>query len=398
MRLSKNDTWYASTLLGRASATSQKRDGALLPEEMSGSHIFRWWISIDRWAFLTVVFLSLCGVLLVSSASPMVATHIGLSPSHFIIRHLCYVCLTFGLLILVSQISHKTMICLSFFGCCIGVFLLVMTLIVGVEIKGARRWMMLGPLSLQPSEFLKPCFILITGWLFARFLTYQRPGALWLNGGAMVLFVSLLFLQPDVGMVVLLMSSWGAQLFLFGIPLKWFFCCALSSVVALGGAYFFLPHVQQRIDHFIGLTQADRFGKSYQISQSLEAFGSGGIFGKGPGEGIIKRTLPDVHSDFIFAVAGEEFGLILPLLIISLFIYFFVRTVMQLLYTKNLFVLIAGTGLLTLFTFQAMINIASTLNLIPTKGMTLPLISYGGSSLLGTGITLGFLFGLVRRR
>lgn len=356
-----------------------------------------WWMSIDRWALGTILLMTLCGVLLVSAASPAVAIHIGLTPSHFILKHLFYLALCFVLMLGLSQCPRHTLVPIAVIGFMTCLLLLILTFFAGVEIKGARRWINMGALSLQPSELLKPFLILITGWLFARLLSYGKSKTLWINGGLLFVSLGLLLKQPDLGMSVLISLSWAVQLFLYGISIGWILLVGATSIFALGGAYLFLPHVHARINRFLGVEATDRFGEGYQISQSLEAFSSGGLFGKGPGEGIIKRTLPDAHADFIFAVSGEEFGLILSLAILALFVAFLLRMMRHLLYTKDLFVLFSGAGLCALFIFQAMINIASTLSLIPTKGMTLPLISYGGSSLLGTGITLGFLLALTRR-
>ena len=370
---------------------------------MNTAHLFSisnirvWWSTLDRWALIAIFLLSLCGILLVSAASPAVATHIGLQPSHFILRHLAYLSGSLCLMLILSHCNQQMLLSVGTIGLMLSLFLLICTLFIGMDIKGARRWINIGGLSLQPSEFLKPCLILVTGWLFARFLSHGRKGALWINGGLLLLSLGLLLLQPDLGMSILLTSSWAVQLFLFGISIGWILTIAAAGVLAMGGAYLFLPHVHARINRFIGTDEVDRFGDGFQLSQSLEAFTTGGLFGKGPGEGVIKRTLPDAHADFIFAVSGEEFGLILSLFILCLFGYFLLRMVRHLFYTKNLFTLFAGTGLCVLFVFQAVINIASTLSLIPTKGMTLPLISYGGSSLISTGITLGFLFALTRR-
>ena len=245
---------------------------------------------------------------------------------------------------------------------------------------------------------MKPAFAVVSAWLFAEHKSDDDfPG----NAVAVslyVLLVFLLFLQPDFGMVLLVSAVWFGQFFLAGLPLVWIGGGAITGLVGLLGAYLFLPHVTNRINRFFSSGSVDKYGEGFQVSQSLEAFARGGILGQGPGEGVIKKHLPDAHSDFIFAVAAEEFGLLLCLLILVLFCVVLFRGFSKLQKENDLFVVLAVSGLLAQFGLQAMINIASTIHLIPTKGMTLPLISYGGSSILATCLSLGLVLSLTRRR
>jgi len=272
--------------------------------------------------------------------------------------------------------------------------LMILTLVGGAEIKGATRWVNIAGLSLQPSEFIKPAFAIITAWLFAAWrLREGFPGylvALGFYGGVMFLLLA----QPDVGMSILISFVWGIQFFLAGLPM--ILVMAIGSIFILGGfaAYFQFSHVRERIDRFIDPQNSD----AYQVSRSLEAFKNGGVFGRGPGEGHVKENLPDAHSDFIFAVAGEEFGMVVGLLIVLLFGFIVLRGFMKVFKETDLFIQLAVTGLLAQFGLQAIINLASTMNLMPTKGTTLPFISYGGSSLLAISIGMGMVLALTRER
>jgi cell division protein FtsW len=272
--------------------------------------------------------------------------------------------------------------------------LTAMTLFAGSEIKGATRWISLGGFSLQPSEFIKPTFAVVAAWMFAA--QHGRtpvPGNL-IATALYGLVGLLLMLQPDLGMTVVVSAMWFTQFFLAGLPIIWVTTFGIAGAVGLGGAYLALPHVRERIDGFVDPATGD----TYQVDRSLEAFMNGGLAGRGPGEGTVKDVLPDAHSDFIFAVAGEEFGLLLCLLLVALFAFIVLRGLSRLMHEQNLFVLLAAAGLLVTFGLQAAINMASALHLMPTKGMTLPFISYGGSSLLSLSLGMGMVLALTRRR
>jgi cell division protein FtsW len=269
-----------------------------------------------------------------------------------------------------------------------------MTLVTGTEIKGATRWISLGGFSLQPSEFLKPTFAVVTAWMLAAQHGPRRwPG----NAVAVLLFavvVGLLLKQPDLGMTFVVTATWFAQFFLAGLSLFRVAALGIAGAGGLVGAYFVFPHVAARVDGFLDRSSGD----TYQIDRSLEAFQNGGLFGRGPGEGTVKLQLPDAHSDFVFAVAGEEFGMIACLLITALFAFVVLRSIARLMQENSQFVQLAGTGVLVGFGLQALINMASSLHLMPTKGMTLPFISYGGSSVLALAMAMGMLLALSRRR
>ncbi len=354
----------------------------------------RWWWTVDRWTLISLIALMGFGAVLMLAASPAAAERIGLQSFQLAGRQIVLLPLAAALLIGMSLATPRWVRRIACIGLLASVLLLVLTLVAGTEIKGATRWISVAGFSLQPSEFAKPCFAVVSAWMFAL----QReengvPGAriavaLWL------LMIALLLAQPDVGQAVLLSAIWGIQLFLAGLPLVWIAVLAVLGAGGLVAAYFALPHVTARIDSFLDPDAGDR----YQINRSLEAFVNGGLLGRGPGEGTVKAQLPDAHSDFIFAVAGEEMGLIACLIILGLFAFVVLRGFARLMGENSFFVLLAASGLLVQFGLQAFINMASTLHLMPTKGMTLPFLSYGGSSLMALALGMGMLLALTRRR
>jgi cell division protein FtsW len=355
----------------------------------------RWWWTVDRWTLAALIGLMGFGAVLILAVSPAAAERIGgLGSFQLAQRQIVYLVIGLAAVIGVSLLEPRTLRRMAVLGMGVSLALLALTLLVGPEIKGATRWISLAGLSIQPSEFAKPCFAVAAAWLLSAERAGQGiPGTriafvLWL------LLVGLLLLQPDVGQTFVVSAVWGAQLFLAGLPMIWVALLFIVGALGLAGAYFALPHVATRIDGFLDPAAGDR----YQIERSMEAFMNGGLFGRGPGEGRIKALLPDAHSDFIFAVAGEELGLIACLIMVALFAFVVLRGFARLLQEPDLFVMLACTGLLVQFGLQALINMASALHLMPTKGMTLPFISYGGSSLLALALGMGMVLGLTRRR
>jgi cell division protein FtsW len=358
------------------------------------STLGRWWWTVDRWTLLALVVLATIGVVLAMAASPSVAERIGLDPLHFVRRQTAYLPVALLLMVsvsLLSPVGARRLATIVFL--CV-VLMLVMTLLVGNEIKGARRWINIAGFSLQPSEFVKPALAVVCAWMFAASrLGEDIPG----NRIAFLLYAlvaGLLLLQPDVGQALLVSAVWFSQWFLAGLPMIWVAATIGMGIAGLTAAYFIFPHVASRIDRFIDPASGD----SYQVDRAMEAFMNGGMWGRGPGEGTVKGNLPDAHADFILAVAGEEFGLILCLVIVALFGFVILRSIANLMRTTDLFVVVASTGLLVQFALQALINIGSTTSLMPTKGMTLPFISYGGSSMLALAFGMGILLALTRRR
>jgi cell division protein FtsW len=358
------------------------------------SPVARWWWTVDRWSLAALCILMGFGVVMCLAASPAVALRIGYDGGHFIRRYLGLLPVTIGLMWLVSLQTPATVRRIAFVVFAVAMVLLVLTPVVGAEIKGARRWINLPLLSLQPSEFVKPCFAVVTAWLLSEQKLRRRfPGNL-IALALLLLIVAILIAQPDIGMAAVVVTVWVGQFYMAGLRLYWvaFFGC--SGVGALISAYTFVPHVRVRVDHFLDPAAGD----SYQVNRSLEAFANGGLWGRGPGEGTIKYVLPDAHADFVFAVAGEEFGLIVCLVVVALFAFVVMRGFSRLSQEGSLFVLLSVTGLLAQFGLQAVINMASTLHMMPTKGMTLPFLSYGGSSMLALGLGMGMMLALTRRR
>ena len=358
------------------------------------SPVALWWWTVDRWSFVALCILIGFGVVLSLASSPAVAERIGYDSLHFVRRHLAMLPLAMGLMFGVSLQPPRTIRRIAVIGFVVALALLALTFVLGAEIKGARRWINLPGLSVQPSEFVKPTFAVVAAWLFSeQKLRPGFPGNL-ICIGLFLAIVGMLIKQPDFGMAAVFAIVWFAQFYMAGLRLYWVIAGALSGLGGLVGAYLYLPHVKVRIDHFLDPSAGD----SYQVNRSIEAFANGGLWGRGPGEGQVKDVLPDAHADFVFAVAGEEFGLIVCLVIVGLFTLIVLRGFSRLLHEGSLFVLLAATGLLIQFGLQAAINMASSLNLIPTKGMTLPFLSYGGSSFLALGLGMGMMLALTRRR
>lgn len=361
---------------------------------MDTSVLGRWWWTVDRWTLAAIAALMAFGTILALASSPAVAVRIGVDELHFVKRHLSLLPVAVALIIGVSLLTPVQVRRLAIIGFAGSIVLLVATLLIGPEIKGARRWIGIAGFSLQASEFVKPTFALVTAWLLAERARDPRFPGMKIAIAAYAVVVALVLAQPDLGQTVVITAVWLSQMFLAGIPLWLVFGGIVASIGGLAGAYLLLPHVTSRIDRFLDPSSGD----TYQIDRSLQAFNNGGLFGQGPGEGVVKNFLPDAHADFVFAVAGEELGLIVSLAIVGLFAFIVLRGMGHALADHSLFVLLAVSGLMTQFGLQALINMGSSLQLLPTKGMTLPFISYGGSSLLAIAIGLGMALALTRRR
>lgn len=353
-----------------------------------------WWWTVDRWTLFALLVLVLCGIVLVSAASPAVAESHGLSPFYFVYRHLIILVPSLLIMVGVSMAGRKTLWRIASATLAGSMLLMIAAIGFGPEIKGATRWISIFGFSLQPSEFAKPAFAIASAWLIAR--NHYQPGfpGHYISTGTYALVAGLLLLQPDFGMTVVLSAIWGCQIFLSGLPILWIIILGSLGVVGVVGAYLFLPHVTSRIDRFLDPASGD----NYQVQKSLDAFANGGFFGTGPAHGQVKMNLPDAHADFIFAVAGEEMGLLVAVLLVGLFSFIIVRSIVRSLSSDDLFVVLGAGGLLTQFALQSLIHMGSSLQLLPAKGMTLPFISYGGSSLLSLGLGMGMLLSLTRKR
>ncbi len=354
--------------------------------------VANWWWTIDRWFFAAFLTLMGMGVVLSFAASPAVAERIGLDSYHFVSRQMLFMVPALIAMIGVSFLDARHVRRLALLMLAGSLVLMVAALYFGVEIKGSRRWVHIAGVSIQPSEYMKPAFVIICAWLFAeQSRRSDVPGNLF----AIILLglvLALLVAQPDLGQTLLVLATWGVMFFMAGMP--WFWIVVLGG--AAGGvgvvAYTTFPHVAGRIDRFL-----TGEGDTYQVDMGHEALVRGGWLGQGPGEGSVKRILPDSHTDFVFAVAGEEFGLIMCLLIASVFAFVVLRGLSKSLGESDDFSRYAVGGLVVLFGLQSIINMGVNLQLLPAKGMTLPFVSYGGSSLVAMAISMGMVLALTRK-
>jgi cell division protein FtsW len=359
------------------------------------STLGRWWWSVDRWTLFALVTLVAVGYVMMLSASPAVAERIGASSRHmFITKQVAFSAMAVGVMVAVSLLTPGLVLRLAALGCAGALALTAATLVIGPEVNGARRWLFLPGMSLQPSEFLKPCLAVCVGWLIAEGKRTRRFPGLILSLALIGATALLLKKQPDIGMLAVILAVFLAQVFVSGINI-------LIVGIGIGGvaglavlAYTLHGHVRMRVQRFLNPESGDNF----QVRTSLEAFGNGGLLGRGPGEGRVKDILPDAHTDFVFPVVAEEFGLVVALALLGVFAFVVIRGLLRLMGERDMFVALACTGLLTQFGLQAFINMGSSLHLIPTKGMTLPFVSYGGSSVLALALGMGFLLALTRRR
>ena len=323
------------------------------------------------------------------------AERINLSSFYFVERHAMYLIPAIAVMIGVSLLDERQGRRLAGVIFVVGCLLMLATLFVGDEVKGARRWLTIAGVNIQPSEFVKPAFVVLVAWLFAeRIRRPEMPGNV-LAFGLLFIFVGLLVPQPDFGQTMLATLVWGALFFAAGLSWLWIACLAGMAALGMVGAYFSLSHVQDRINAFLN---PDGGGNTYQVDRSIDAFINGGWLGRGPGEGIVKQNLPDSHADFVFAVAGEEFGAVACMLLVLLFAFIALRGIGHASRSSDAYPRLAITGLIVLFGLQSVINMAVNLSLMPAKGMTLPFISYGGSSIISLAYAMGMVLGLSRRR
>lgn len=358
----------------------------------------RWWWTVDHWMLGAIILLIFIGILLSFSASPCVAERIGFDRFFFVKRHLLMVPLSLGVMIAFSLLSSSNIRKISLFIVCVGIISLAITYFWGHDVKGARRWLLIGPLSIQPSEFIKPPLMVVIAWFLAEIKEDSDFPGIKLSLILISIVTLLILMQPDVGMTFVIIVSGLVQLFIAGMPMILAIGLAIAGSGALVAAYFFIPHVANRINAFLHPNIADNLDQIYQIKQSLEAFHHGRWFGCGPGEGIVKRLVPDAHADFVFSVAGEEYGLFLCLGITLLFAFIVIRALQHAMKNSSFFIIFSVVGIVTQLGIQAFVNMSTTLRLIPTKGMTMPFVSYGGSSMLAVGMAMGMILALTRKK
>lgn len=353
-----------------------------------------WWFTVDRLMFFSLLLLMGAGVVLSLAASPPIAERLHLEAFYFVRRHALLLIPAVAIVFAASTLTPKQIRRTALIVFATGIALMILILILGPEIKGAKRWLQLGPFSLQPSEFVKPAFIVLTAWLFNESQKRKDVPGLELAILLYAIFALLLVLQPDFGQTLLVTLVWGAMFYMAGINLVWIVVLGAAGIAGLVATYFFVPHVTSRIDRFLDPASGD----TYQADRSIDSFLNGGWFGRGPGEGTVKDGLPDSHTDFIFAVAAEEYGLIACLFLLTLFAFIVLRGLSKASKESDGFIRHAVAGLMMLFGLQTLINMSVNVGLLPAKGMTLPFISYGGSSLLAMALTMGFALGLTRKR
>ena len=357
------------------------------------SVIGQWWWTVDRWALGAILAIMAFGVLLTLAASPPAAERIGADSFMFARRQFLFLPMALALMLAISVSTPRHVRRLALLVFCGSVVLLAATFVIGVEIKGARRWISVpGLSSVQPSEFVKPSLAVISAWLLAQSRAERRLTGYFLSTLLVGVVLALLMMQPDLGMSIVVAAVWAAQLFVVGLPMWIAAFGVIGGAASLVGAYFAFGHVRSRFDRFLDPSSGD----NYQVNTALEAFNNGSLFGRGPGEGTVKAQLPDAHTDFVMAVCGEEFGLVVCLIILGLFAFVTLRALSRASKETSLFITLAATGLGVQFGLQAAINMASTIQLIPAKGMTLPFISYGGSSALAMAICVGMMLSLTR--
>ncbi|MGH1403669.1 MAG: FtsW/RodA/SpoVE family cell cycle protein [Alphaproteobacteria bacterium] len=376
---------------------------------MDRSFLGAWWWTVDRTMLGSVIALMICGLALVATASPSVAQTIGIpDPYYFLKKHIVFMVPSLLCIFCFSMMSPRLVwrVCSVLF---LFIFIsLILVISVGDEVKGARRWLSVLGFNIQPSEFIKPVFAVVCAWLLSLYRknlqreeSYQPERERYnlftgLNMSILLYFLvlALLISQPDLGMSVVLTIVFAIQIFLAGLRFRYLAIVMAIGAFGLGLAYATLHHVRSRVDRFLNPESGD----NYQVEKSLEAIRSGGVFGVGPGQGQQKETLPDAHADFIFSVLAEEMGMFFSFILMGLFLYILLRGFRRLRETHDVFSMLAAGGLLTMVGVQSLIHMGSSVNILPAKGMTLPLISYGGSSLLSMGMAFGMVLALTRQK
>ncbi len=354
----------------------------------------RWWWTVDRFLLTAFISLIILSTIMVTASSPPVAKRIGLDAYHFVARQHFFLFVAFVVMIATSLLPQKLLRRGAIIGLLGSLFLMLCLPLIGTEIKGAKRWISLGFMAVQPSEFMKPCFAIVVAWILSERQRLVDFPAYKISAILFVLAAGLLVVQPDIGMTITLSFIYGVQLFLSGIPMIWVIACGILGIVLLFGAYFIFPHMARRIDGFLDASSVD----NYQVKKSMEAFSNGGLTGQGMGEGSVKWSIPDAHTDFIFAVIGEEFGMVIGCVTVIMFLFIVLRGFYRAYQSTDTFILLAVSGMIAQFGLQAFINMGVAVHLLPAKGMTLPFLSYGGSSLFAMALMAGAILALTRRK
>ncbi len=355
--------------------------------------IKRWWLDIDKTNYLLIISIMIFGFFMTATSSTYVANRIDVDGLFFVKKQLFFTIMSIIIFTIFSFFEKDYIKLLAIFGIIISILCLIIVLINGFEIKGAKRWISIAGFTLQPSEFAKVFFLIFNAFILNKF---QNKGLLTKYGlscGLYFIVACLFILQPDFGMTFVLTLTWLTQLFVFGLSLIFIFVAVFISILAVIYAYNALPHVASRIDKFINIDI-----KNYQVERSIDAYINGGFFGTGLGNGFVKKYIPDAHTDFIFAVISEELGLIFAVILILVFLLIIHRIIKRILLEDNLFMRLSLIGLTSLFALQVLVNIGVSIAMLPTKGMTLPFISYGGSSMIAMAICFGVILSFTKRK
>jgi cell division protein FtsW len=357
--------------------------------------IAEWWWTIDKQLLSALILLMAVGMVLSFAASPPVAERLGLSPWHFIIRQAMFDVLALPVMIGVSFLTHRQARFAALGVLCVSIVLLWLTLKLGVEVKGAKRWVSFAGNTIQPSEFVKPAYAVIAAWLFSESMQKRGMFPRLIATVFMLSIVAGLLLQPDIGQTALMLSTWAALLFLTGI--SWFLIVGLmgAGVGGLFGAYYVFPHFAKRVDAFLN---PEGGGNTYQVDKAINSLLEGGWFGRGPGESLAKKVIPDAHADYVFSAAAGEFGILFCLCLVALIVFIVLRAMSAAQRQQTPFARLAVSTLAVQFGLQCAINLAVNLNLIPPKGMTLPFVSYGGTSTFAIAFGMGLMLALTRKR
>ncbi len=357
------------------------------------SPITRWWIDIDKVNVIIVCIIIVFGLMMTATSSAAIAKRIDVEKFFFLKKQLVFAVIGLFLLVAISFLDQEYIKFFAMVGLGATILLLIAVLLFGLEAKGAKRWIHVVGFTMQPSEFAKTFFIIFNAHILQKYHAEKWTLKYGISAALYLLIVALLILQPDFGMTITLTAMWIAQLFVYGLPLVIIFAIGFMGIIGAGLAYVVLPHVADRINKFL-----DGDSKNYQVERSLDAFVNGSFFGTGPGNGVVKKFIPDAHTDFIFAVIGEEYGAFTCAMVIILFGYLITRIVKRALDEENMFVYLSLFGLMMQFTIQVIVNVGVNLKLLPAKGMTLPFISYGGSSMIAMSICFGLILAFTKRK
>ena len=353
----------------------------------------KWWLDIDKTSYLLIISIIIFGFFMTVTSSTYVADRIDVGSFFFVKKQLFFITISIFTLTFVSFFDKDHVKLLAFFGIFASILLLIVVLINGFEIKGAKRWISIFGFTLQPSEFAKIFFLIFNAFLLNKFKNKKWFIKYGLSCSLYFLMAFLFILQPDFGMTFLLTLTWLTQLFIFGLSMVFIVFAGFLSILAVIYAYKSLPHVASRIDKFINIDI-----KNYQVERAMDAYVNGGFFGTGIGNGFVKRFIPDAHTDFIFAVISEELGLIFAIFVILIFLFIIHRVIKRIAHEDNLFINLSLVGLISLFALQSLVNIGVSIAMLPTKGMTLPFISYGGSSMIAMAICFGVILSFTKRK